>query len=228
MERRSLLMALVGLGLANTGLAGVRAAAAQGAAPVETRKFEFTIDTTEVPELKDWADTLRPIVERWYPIIVDALPGEGYTAPRSFSITIKNVNGVAYASGTRITCAADWFKQHPDDRGAVVHELVHVVQQYRSRRNPSWLVEGVADYIRWFQYEPASARPRPNPARAKYTDSYRTTAALLNYVASVHDDRIVVRLNQAMREGRYQPELWMEYTGSTVEELWDLYLKTLL
>jgi len=53
---------------------------------------------------------------------------------------------------------------------------------YRGRGNPGWLVEGIADYIRWFKSEPESQRPRPNPAKAKYTDSYRTTAAFLNYV----------------------------------------------
>ena len=35
--------------------------------------------------------------------------------------------------------------------------------------------------MRWFLYEPADQRPRVNPDRAKYTDSYRTTAAFLNF-----------------------------------------------
>lgn len=225
MTRKQFLIALAGSGLA--ALPVGRAQPVSAAPAPEAWKFEFTIDTSETPELKAWADQLRPLVEQWYPIIVEALPSEGYTAPRSFSITFKNIQGVAFASGNRITCAADWFKKHPDDQGAVIHELVHVVQQYRSRRNPGWLVEGVADYIRWMKYEPVEKRPRPNPARAKYTDSYRTTGAFLDYVASVHDDRIVVRLNQAMREGRYGPELWKEYTGSTVDELWEFYIATL-
>jgi acyl-CoA-binding protein len=30
-----------------------------------------------------------------------------------------------------------------------------------------------------------------------------------------------------MREGRYRPELWSEYTGKTVDDLWAEYVKTL-
>lgn len=196
-------------------------------APRPERKYEITIDTSEVPELKSWADQLQPIVDAWYPKIVEYLPSEGYAAPQKFTITFKNMEGVAYTSGTDVVCAAAWFKAHPDDQGAVIHELVHVAQQYRSRRNPGWLVEGVADYLRWFKYEPVSKRPRPNPDRAKYTDSYRTTAAFLEYVAANHDHEIAVRMNQAMRQGRYQPELWQQYTGKTVDELWADYVKTL-
>lgn len=193
----------------------------------DVKKIEFTIDTTATPELKDWADKLRLIVEKWYPLIIQYLPIDGYKAPTKFTITFKNMEGVAYTSGTSIVCAAAWFKAHPDDEGAVVHEMAHVVQQYHSRRNPGWLVEGVADYIRWIKYEPPTKRPHPNPARAKYTDSYRTTAAFLEFVAANYEHEIVVRLNEAMREGRYKPELWTEYTGKSVDELWSDYIKSL-
>jgi hypothetical protein len=155
-----------------------------------------------------------------------ALPSNGYTAPTKVRIEIRDEEGIAYASGTRIVCTKKWFTAHPDDRGAVVHELVHVVQQYRGR-NPGWLVEGIADYLRWFQYEPVTTQPRPNPKRAKYTDSYQTTGAFLNYLTNHVEPEIVIKLNAAMREGRYRPELWEEITGKTVDELWALYLATL-
>lgn len=195
-------------------------------------KFDIMIDYSEMPELKDWVETkLRPTLEQWYPIIVNLLPSEGYVAPRRFSVTFrKDKRGVADTGGTRINCAGAWFKANLEGEavGAVVHELVHVVQRYGgtpgARNNPGWLVEGVADYVRWFKYEPASLRPRPNPNRAKYTDSYRTTAAFLEYVATYKDHEIVVKFNAAMRAGKYRPELWKEYTGQTVDELWDDYI----
>ena len=81
--------------------------------------------------------------------------------------------------------------------------------------------------MRWFKYEPEKNRPRVNPARAKYTDSYRTTAAFLNYVTDAHDKDVVKKLNAAMRDGKYREELWKEYTGKTVDELWAEYVKTL-
>jgi len=203
------------------------AQAAPEAVPETGKKYEITIDTSAVPELKEWADQLQPIVDAWYPKIVAALPSEGFEAPQKFTITFKKMDGVAYTSGTSVVCAAAWFKAHPDDQGAVIHELVHVVQQYRSRRNPGWLVEGVADYLRWFKYEPVNKRPRPNPDRAKYTDSYRTTAAFLEYVATHGHPDIAVQMNQVMRKGQYQPEIWQQFTGKSVDELWSDYVKTL-
>lgn len=198
-------------------------------------KYEIIFDASEVPELKEWVETkLRPVCEKWYPVIVEMLPSEGYAPPSRFTVAFRrDMQGVAGTSGTRINCGAEWFKRNLEGEaiGAVVHEMVHVVQRYRSARggsrNPGWMVEGVADYIRWFKYEPASKRPRPNPARAKYTDSYRTTGAFLNYVVETHDKDAIKKFNAAMRQGKYAPELWKEYTGKTVDELWAEYVKTL-
>ena len=170
---------------------GKRHAAGPASIAAKVGKYEIVFDTAETPELTPWVDAkLRPVCQKWYPLIVQMLPSEGYTAPPRFTVTFrKDMKGVAYTSGTRVVCAADWFGKNlqGEAAGAVVHEMVHVVQQYGrakgGNRNPGWLVEGMADYIRWFKYEPPSHRPRPNPERAKYTDSYRTTAAFLDYLA---------------------------------------------
>ncbi len=198
-------------------------------------KYEIAFDISETPELKDWLETrLKPVCIEWYPKIVEMLPSDGFEAPRRFTIVFhKDGRGVASAGGTRINCSAPWFKQNLEGEavGAVVHEMVHIVQQYRrargGNRNPGWMVDGLADYIRWFLYEPVEKRPHPNPARAKYTDSYRTTGAFLAYVTEAHDKEIVKKFNAAMREGKYAPELWKEFTGKTVDELWEDYVKTL-
>ncbi len=198
--------------------------------------YQITIDYTDAPELKDWVEKkLQPTLDKWYPLIVKALPSEGYTAPAQFTVTITgDYNGVAVTMGTRVVCGVDWFRKNLDGDavGAVVHELVHVVQQYgRARggtRNPGWLVEGIADYIRWFKYEPTPTGTRPrNPDRAKYTDSYRTTAGFLNFVVDKHDKEIVAKLNAAMRQGKYSDDLWKQYTGKTADELWEEYVGTL-
>lgn len=222
---------LAALSIVSIGLLWVPSVQAQDTAtPAATRgtsRCEITIDTSQSPDLKDWADKLRPVVEKWYPIIVAYLPSDGYTAPRKFTITFKKMDGIAYTSGTDIVCAEAWFKAHPGDQGAVIHEMVHIVQQYKSRDNPGWLVEGVADYIRWFKYEPATKRPHLNSARAHYNDSYQTTAAFLEFVAAHYDHEIAVRMSEAMREGRYTPALWTDYTGKTPEDLWSEYVQTL-
>jgi hypothetical protein len=193
--------------------------------------YDIRIRTTEAPELADWAETkLRPVLEKWYPIIVDALPSEGYEAPKRFTVTFrKDMSGVAATSGTRVDCAVRWFRQNLEGEaiGAVVHELVHVAQQYRGRGQPGWLVEGIADYLRWFRYEPERLRPRPNPDRAKYTDSYRTTAAFLNYLMETRDKDLVRKFNVILRAGKYTPGAWTDLTGKSVDELWTEYTDSL-
>ena len=91
-------------------------------------KYEIAIDCAEVPELKDWVEvTLRPTLEKWYPILVRRLPSKGFTAPRRLSVTFrKDMQGVAFTSGTRVFCAGTWFKANREGEapGAVVHELV--------------------------------------------------------------------------------------------------------
>lgn len=186
--------------------------------------YEITFDTTGAPELRGWVDeVLKPVCREWYPKIVAMLPSENYEAPTQFTIYFRNnMDGVAYTQGRDVHCAGVWFSRNlqGEAAGAVVHELCHVVQQYRSRRNPSWLVEGVCDYIRWFLYEPEDQRPRVNFERNNYDDSYRVTGAFLNYVVAQHGEEVLRGLNTAMRQGRYSEETWKELTGKTAPELW--------
>ncbi|HPC96401.1 MAG TPA: DUF1080 domain-containing protein [Sedimentisphaerales bacterium] len=203
---------------------------------IEGGKYQITIDTTETPDLTKWAhDELAPVVKQWYPKLVAMLPSDGYDAPTRVTIMFRaDMQGVAATGGTQVRCAARWFRGQLQDeaKGAIVHELVHVVQGYgRARRNapdairtPGWLVEGIADYIRWFLYEPhahgAEITGR-NVDRARYDGNYRVSANFLNWVAGTYDGDIVRKLNAAAREGRYSEDLWKEYTGKTVQELGD-------
>jgi hypothetical protein len=209
--------------------------AAADAPKAKAKNFEYTIDTSAAPQLKDWAETkLKPEVDKWYPLFVDCLASDGYTAPKKFTITFKTMRGVAYTAGTDVVVSTAWIESQlkrpewNEALGSIVHELVHVAQQYHSRRNPGWLVEGIADYYRWFHYEPVNHRPKLRSKRAKYTDSYQTTAGFLEFVSKNYDHELVLKMSAAMRQNRYSPDLWKEYTGQTAQELWDAYVKSVL
>jgi hypothetical protein len=203
---------------------------------------EFDLDTSEAPDLTEWAEKeLAPVVQQWYPKIVKMLPSEGFTAPRSFRIAFSAADrGVAATRGTDIQCAAHWFRNNlkGEAKGAVVHELVHVAQQYnRARRGgarrpqtPGWLVEGIADYIRWFLYEPESRGAEIHPRRMStvhYDDSYRVSGNFLNWVTERHDRDIVRKLNAALREGRYRDDIWSDATNLSLDELGDEWKRDL-
>lgn len=205
---------------------------------------EIVIDTSAAPDLKDWVENkLGPTLAEWYPKIAEMLPSDGYTPPKRFTVTLHPENGVAYTAGTHVSANSDWLRKeiNREATGALVHEEVHVVQQYgsggrrgattrpangqqaaaRPVRNPGWLVEGIADYVRWWYYEPDGPRRYPNPksSRTKYDGSYTISANFLHWVAEKYDKDIVKQMNAAMRERRYSPDLWKQYTGKSVEDL---------
>ncbi|MGC3960733.1 MAG: DUF1080 domain-containing protein [Verrucomicrobiota bacterium] len=200
---------------------------------------EFTVETTEAADLREWTEQkLAPVLAEWYPKIATLLQSEGFTAPKAVTITFRPVNGVAFASGTRITANSDWVRRELDGEavGALVHEAVHVVQQYGRRRGnsefkhpPGWLGEGIPDYIRFFLYEPQShgadliwLQARRNQT-LNYDGMYRITANFLNYVVEKYDHKkeFITKVNAACRQGKYTDELWLELTGKSLAALND-------
>ncbi len=180
---------------------------------------EVAVDVADAPEMKEWAEKTARICERAYPMINEELKSDGFKPASLIKMSLKkSYRGVAAAGGGRITGSVNYFKDHPADVGAMVHETVHIVQRYRGRGNPSWLVEGVADYVRFFKFEPGKLG-KINPERAHYNRSYRVTAAFLAYLVEKYDPKIVLKLNQRMRAGTYKPELFNQLTGKSVEDL---------
>ncbi len=197
-------------------------------------KTTFVIDATDAPDLADWAEKkLLPVVQEWYPKMSAMLTSDGYSPPKEVLLQFKNgINVPAFASGNQITLNAPWFRGELDReaRGCVVHELVHVVQNYwragvrnpKAAKNPGWIVEGIPDYIRWFLYEPQSQGANITARtweKAKYDDSYRTSANFLDWVARTHPGDVIKKLNAACRAGNYSADLWKDWTGLTLEEL---------
>ena len=204
------------------------------------KKFHYTLDVTEAPDLQEWCATnLIPVLDEWYPKIIAMLPVDGITPTHKVTFTLKdttslpgNLKGVpAYASGNSVVFNAGFMRaqQKGEAIGAGIHEVVHVVQfggngqgnGRGKRRPPSWVTEGVADYIRWFLYEPESKGAEittRNVNRAKYDDSYRTTANFFDWVIKNHEKDLMRKLNVATHEG-YSEDLWKQWTGKTVQEL---------
>jgi Peptidase of plants and bacteria/F5/8 type C domain len=199
----------------------IREIALDSTQPVAIFKYpvEFTVEVSDAPEMKRWADKVARLCEKWYPRINEELKSDGYKPPTQISLTLKSsYDGVAAASGTRITGSVKFFKEHPEDVGAMIHETCHVVQRYQGGDNPGWLVEGVADYVRFFVFEPGKAG-RVNPSEAHYDGSYRTTASFLAFVTKKYDKELVLKLNKLMREEKYKEEAFKELTGKTVQQL---------
>ncbi len=195
--------------------------------PPVPKAMEVVVDTSDAPEAAAWAERAKTLVETWQPKVAALLtPADREVGPPPSKVTLvfkSGMKGVAGTSGNRITISADWIKAHPDDLGMVVHELTHVVQAY-PRNQAGWLVEGIADYVRWFVFEPDAPLGPINPARARYQDSYRTTARFLDWAQRAHAPTLVARLNQALHDGKYSDALFEELTHKPLKDLWEEYV----
>jgi hypothetical protein len=179
----------------------------------------ITADSSEVPELAAWAEAAQKRCELWHPLITRILGYEGGHKHKEIKIVIKkDMKGIAATGGGTIYVAASYVQRRPNDDGMIVHELVHVVQAYPSP-NPGWLTEGLADYVRYWHYEPGRRSFRITD-RSSYRDSYGTTARFLAWVQVTKDDKIIQKLDSAMRKGEYRRELFQEATGTPLDELW--------
>lgn len=189
--------------------------------PVDVFRYpvEFVIDVSDAPDMKPWAEKVARVCQRAYPMINDELRSEGFKPTNMIDLVMKkDYQGVAATSGFRITGSVNYFRTHPEDVGAMVHETVHAVQRYQGKNSPGWLVEGIADYIRFFKYEPVRLG-RIDANRARYNGSYRVSAAFLAYLTKKYDKELVRKVNERLRNGTYEPEIFRELTGKPLETL---------
>src|ERR1700677_4228276 len=134
--------------------------------------------------------------------------------------------GVAETDNGQCRFNPQWLKDHPEDIDVVTHEMMHIVQDYHHDQDPGWLTEGIADYARYvYGVNNAKSHWRLPDYHAgqSYQDAYRVTARFLLWVEQNKDAKIVDRLDAAMRDGSYTPELWAKLTGMTIDQLWGEY-----
>lgn len=204
-------------------------------------RYQYVVDVTAAPAMSSWTKTdLKPVIQEWYPKIVELLPSDNFSPPNKVVFRYQpnsKMNGIpAYAQSATITLNSEWMyrERNREAKGAVVHEMVHVVQSYQSNRErrarrrstPGWIVEGIPDYIRWYLYEPQSQGAMLSKAvrsQSKHDASYRVSANFIDWVIRSHDrdGSLLRKLNSVARTGEYTSDIWQKLTGKTESELAD-------
>jgi hypothetical protein len=187
---------------------------------------EVTVDTNDAPDLAEWGVKAGKLCVDWLPKIAALLSDDKFEPPKSVTLLFDpNLQGVAHTGNGRITIAAGWVRAHPGDWGMVIHELTHVVQDYKGG-GEGWLTEGIADYIRHrhFEKNAESLAKRIDPAKSSYKQAYTTAAAFLVWLEEKRNKDIVSNLNAASRAGTYNAELFTQYCGSAVDVLWKEFM----
>ena len=193
-------------------------AAPDAARPALKPAFKVVIDASAAPEMAEWSEkTLRPAVEHWYAEFCRKFPTKGWKPPKKITIRYKEgIKVPAYATkpANVITLNRRHFNKIKSI-GCVMHELFHIVQQYR--KTPKWITEAMADYARNYVWTtkgcPMNTRNRR--ARSKYT----VGANFIAFVESRHPGT-AVKLNDVCRRGKYKEDaFWPGATGKTLDEL---------
>lgn len=183
-------------------------------------------DISQAPDVADWARRAEKQLQEFWPHSAALLYSNNFITPNKVNVVYRTgpgVTAIAAAGGGVITVNSQWSRRQPNDTGLIVHEAAHVIQAM-SAYNPVWLVEGIADYIRWVKFEPQNHKPRINVATASYRDSYRTTGTFLGWCELRYDSTLVTKLNDAIRFGRYSDDLFKKYCGKDVDTLWSEFL----
>ena len=183
-------------------------------------------DISQAPDLTVWARTAETQMEEFWPDTEALLYSDKFIPPNMVNVVYRTgpgVTGVAATGGGVMEVNSAWCRAHPEDTGLTVHETAHVIQAY-SAYNPVWLVEGIADYIRWVRFEPEHFTYRINPQTATYHDAYRTTAAFLAWCELHYDSGLVTKLSRAVRFGTFSTGLFKQYCGKDVDTLWSEFL----
>jgi hypothetical protein len=161
-----------------------------------------------------------------YPVLVSTFNDK--TTHDVVFVTDTAYGGVAEASGNRILFSTKYMNAHPTDIDIVTHEGFHLVQAYGGGAGPSWLTEGIADYIRYKYgvdnigskwYLPAFK------ASQSYKNSYRVTARFFEWIDQKVKPGVAIALDKELRAHTYTEATWAALTGKNVDELWADYAK---
>ena len=202
-----------------------------GAATLPVAAMEIVADPGEFPQKVVWLEELKGKLEAWADNVSELLDGPGAKWDGGpVTLRLSKEPGAAHTlvGKNTVELNPDWADSAPAEVvGACIHELGHVVQDYRPLagraepycKPPSWLSEGIVDWMRWCNYEGASGIADVTgraKARPKHDDSYRITAAFLDWVVRNCGGReFIVKLNKICRDGRYSEKTWEELTGKT-------------
>ena len=182
------------------------------------------LNVIECPNLRKEGERYASLILKNYQKISLMLDSKYYKHPRALNLIIrKTLKGApAWCSAAGMELNGKWFRKKPNDVGCIIHELTHIVQSYTC--GPTWITEGIADYIRhkiphddgW----KLSLRYRKGD---KYTIGYWVTASFFVFIEKKYDKDIVKKLNRAMQKGEYKDELFKNYTGKSLDNLWEEY-----
>ncbi|HWF00634.1 MAG TPA: basic secretory protein-like protein [Caulobacteraceae bacterium] len=212
------------------GLAAGAAFLAAGPLAAAADALDVEVDTSQAPDLAAWGVEVQARAPHWWRTINRVLAAPGFTPPAKIFIRPSPASALppraaAQARGEVIFVNAPYLRAHPQ-YNFIAHEMVHIVQPYGTH-SPGWVVEGIADWVRYYILFPDDQERLWDPSRGDWRRGYQQAAALLDYEERVHGAGTVRALNAALHRGE-DPVAWLQRLDRTSLPLvWDQVLQAL-
>lgn len=198
------------------------------------------VDFKQAPAMMDLAERARRLGDATYPRILALLTEDPSKAPQEFDIVFKkSLKGQpATTKGKTIYVSAREFSailssDPAEVDGLLVHEMVHVAQQYRGMapiyraKAPLYWEEGMADYVRYkLGYTNGWSCPQCSFMFPHYLDGYWCAGAFLLYVDATCGADTLRKLNTQLRQGSYTDAFFEKTTGKSLDTLWSEFQGT--
>ena len=180
-------------------------------------KLKFKLQNPVTKEEKEFFyKKIAPECRKHYKAICAAF-GEK-VKERTVKIVFKKMKAPAAVAGQTIFINFEYATKHPKDLGCYVHELAHIVQDYRGAK-PWWMVEGLADYVRFAVcYKNLRALGINN--RSHYTNGYRATGRFLHWLVDKKDKKAVLKIHGLLKKKKFTKESMKDLFGKDIDSLW--------
>lgn len=186
--------------------------------------LQLSVDNQQQTLSQELVMKIKKLIQDTYPKL---LKQYNPNATKTIEVVVDtDYKGVAYASGTKIVVNPEWLEKNPEDYDLFTHEIMHLIQAYPNNSGPSWLTEGIADYVRakyGINNQAANWSLLDYNSSQSYTNSYRVSARFLVWIEKNHDRNFVKKIDKHLREGTYSADLWQKYAGVSLDELWEDY-----
>ena len=184
--------------------------------------------------IPEWLSKAVSVIRMYYPLYDKYLETEGHIPSGNVTLQAESSGPIGWNSSTTIGFNIDYIKPGAageTDWGMIAHELVHFIQGYQGGPGtgvPGWITEGIGDYVRHAFFEPEREMRPVNAERARYINAYQVSAGFLMWIAEEYDLEIVPKLNAHGRHRTYSDDVFVEYTGKSLDDLWTEYAEKIL
>jgi hypothetical protein len=187
----------------------------------------ITVDYSQMPQWKDYLEQVaKPLLEAWYPVIVDQYSYPDHGAISSFNILAEpGYNGTATANGSqrRINFNPGLYgspSAQPGFEKTLVHESTHMMQYNSTTNNlnlPSWIVEGWAEDSTINIFGTPAV---PISSDSLYSGGYNAAQLVLDRAQQQSGGTFMKALSNNGWNNTFNYNLFKQVSGSSPAEHW--------